>query len=63
MKRLFILATVVLLLGACRGNPGSGEGGVVDDGTKAINLNKPEESHPATDTAKGEDRADIQQRK
>lgn len=59
MKRLFILAAMIVALQACGG---SDQGGVVDDGIKDVNLNKPEKPHPETDTAKGEHRADIEQR-
>ena len=68
MKRLFVIAALFLFFGAC--NPNTNQGGAVDDGIKSVDSNgafdesAPNENQlqPGVDTAKGEDRVDIQSR-
>ncbi|MEI6950513.1 hypothetical protein V9K67_25240 [Paraflavisolibacter sp. H34] len=69
MKRLFVMAAVVFALSACNSDGARGEGGSVDDGIAPVDRDGALRSDtgiqytPETDTAKGEDRVDVQPRK
>ena len=68
MKRLSVLLAVIVMAISC--NPNTGQGGAVDDGIKTVDSNGAfDESAPnqnanasGVDTARGDDRVDIQSR-